>query len=172
MEGAVGKEVEGATVASVSVKGIANPGKALRKHDGRNKDLRRSVIESAPEILQGVVQELRSALEGRLARDDPAIIAALLCMKLQSLPIAACWKIVRAAFDFDLVVCVYCVKGQHRSVAVVEHVVRENLLTGISSAFPYRAHAFHRELQESHAPKSRDKEKRGADRKKKSNHRD
>jgi hypothetical protein len=135
---------------SLSVKkSIENPPKRLRVHNGTNADLRRHVIEHAsPAVLENIVARFRSALESNFSENDGFLIFVAFCLR-QHLPPSVYIHVLDFICVETLVLGVGCVKGQHRSVSVVEYLSREKKLAGIPSLVPYRVVVRHRELEDS-----------------------
>ena len=133
---------------TLSVKRLKNPPAALRKHNGRNKDLRRHIIEHAGVAVEEIVAAACGSLEIFLREQDLALLAT--AMALRQTKLGDSPEVTRYIVDLVLfepvVLGIGCVKGQHRSVAVVEHCVREDLIQ-VESMVPYKVVSYHRELE-------------------------
>lgn len=151
-----GKPVHAMMVLSVKNL-VENPPKALRKHNGTNKDLRRHVIEScAPEALERIFLQLRQGLTESLRLQDSRLLAAACC--LRHLPKHLRLRVLDLALARDsIVLAVGCVKGQHRSVSIVEHFAP--MLGGLPSLIPYFVDCVHRDVSEGRNVKKSEKQR-------------
>ena len=156
----------------VSVKSLPNPPAALRRHNGTNEDLRRFVVESpgAAAKIEQVVATFRALLEAAFARRverERAVLCLFWCLRQTLRDRACCLAVCDALFasekeeEEELLLCVGCVAGQHRSVSVAEHLVRTGALANVSRLWPFSVEARHRELQgRPGKPAARDKRRR------------
>ena len=141
-----GKPTTECKAGCVSVKRLANPPKALRKLNGLNKDLRRWVVENGATAVHEIVKDVEMHLNNFLKNHDTAILEATMALRRRLSADLTCF-IVNLAFASEICIGIGCVKGQHRSVSIVEHIVRNQLLQ-LHSLRSYKVRAYHRELQQ------------------------
>jgi RNase adaptor protein for sRNA GlmZ degradation len=165
-------------VARVSVKNkIHNPPASLRGKGttGVSPELQRWVLENAgSELIRETADLLGYAVQEAWRKHwmAPAHVEAVwaaLVLRGFALPEWVTLRVCDVLFDMHrderadpvVVVCIGCVRGEHRSVALVEHIVKERLLSFIRAPFPYRVVAQHRELGQGGRPTQRIRQKKG-----------
>lgn len=147
-------------VCYVDATRLQNPPRALRGHTGCNKELRRWVVQSDEGAVASMLATLRIALEESLraewavAPERGVVYFASLCSagKLplpRPVALFICDLVLAgyaSAPAAPIVLCVGCVAGRHRSVAVVEHAMESEVLALPRSRLPFRVSVVHREL--------------------------
>ncbi len=143
-------------IGFASVKNLPNPPASLRKHNGLNSDLRRFVVEShgAGEKIESIASSFRDLVGDRIRRDRWELEERVLYSFwfLRKLIGAECARLVcdllvcNVEFE-DLLLCIGCVAGQHRSVSVVEHLKETKALRLHGLVWQQQFGTFHRELE-------------------------
>lgn len=162
----------------VSVKNLPNPGRELRKLDGRNKDLRRFVVESegAKEKIDAVTVVFQQAISARLTTTRGELERAVLCsywclrqvLKDELAKRVCDWLVIDCCPVEQFLLCVGCVAGQHRSVSVVEHLCETKaLLKCERNCWPLAVVTYHRELEAETKKKKSELNRRGLNQKRK-----
>lgn len=164
----------------VSVKNkIRNPPQSLHRHTGLNEDLRRWVVDNADDgVMEEVANVLSDAVSGVFMSKfndigicmKEACWASFVCHHM-NIPKRATLLICDYLFkssccdDVVVVVGVGCVAGRHRSVAVVEHIIKQRLLKLTSCPLPLLTlQSRHRDVNRHKDKKNKGKKKRGDDR--------
>jgi RNase adaptor protein for sRNA GlmZ degradation len=141
-------------ICFVSVKNLPNPPASLRRHNGCNKDLRRFVVEGSEQRIAEIASLFRDAIREKVTIQrrelEKSVIVSFLCLKKLLLPetVAAhiCGLLLCDLEMDDLLLCVGCVAGQHRSVSVVEHLKETKALLLKDCVWHMQVTTFHREL--------------------------